>query len=433
MKKLKLTLVAFIFLQFAYAQEVDGDLKALIQKSFAYFPRLKELEQQVEISSLREDVTRSGYRPTLTGNATYSYLNPVSIIQIPTGPGTFNEIQTQPYGNQNVNVGVTQVIYDFGRIKKSVEKSKYDVLIAQDNLELNKVTLAAQISATYFNIIYLEQSLGVQDSVIDYFNQYKKVIDNRIKRGDALEFDALTAQSNIDQANNRRVDLQNQLQRQYNILSYSTGETQSRFSGKSLLGFPLGTVSADSLMAIARRNNLELQLNNKRILAQEADVALSKSNFLPTLNLNGSAGFRNGYQPDIFQTRFNYLVGAGLVIPIYNGNRTRDQLKISKSTLMAARFAASTVEAGIKRDIDQALADLQAATDRLRNIESQVAQASRALELAKSRFRNGTITYVELLNSQTNLQQAFLFKLQYAYQQTLAKVELARLLGITYW
>ena len=160
MKKLKLTLVAFIFLQFAYAQEVDGDLKALIQKSFAYFPRLKELEQQVEISSLREDVTRSGYRPTLTGNATYSYLNPVSIIQIPTGPGTFNEIQTQPYGNQNVNVGVTQVIYDFGRIKKSVEKSKYDVLIAQDNLELNKVTLAAQISATYFNIIYLEQSLG---------------------------------------------------------------------------------------------------------------------------------------------------------------------------------------------------------------------------------------------------------------------------------
>ena len=47
MKKLKLTLVAFIFFQHVFAQEVDGDLKALIQKSFAYFPRLKELEQRV--------------------------------------------------------------------------------------------------------------------------------------------------------------------------------------------------------------------------------------------------------------------------------------------------------------------------------------------------------------------------------------------------
>jgi outer membrane protein len=434
MRKIKLTLAfALLFSQFTFAQEVDPDLKALIQKSFTYFPRLKELQQQIDINTLREDVARAGYRPSISGNASYSYLNPVSIITIPTGPSTFNEIQTQPYSNQNVNVALNQTLYDFGRTKQTIEKSKYDILIAQDNLELNKVTLASQIASTYFTIIYYEQSIVVQDSVISYFNKYKKLIDSRVKRGDALEFDALTAQSNIDQASNRKVDLQNQLQRQYNILNFAIGENLTRFVGKQLLDFPMGNLQADSLMSIARVNNKELQLNKKRILSQEADVALSKNNLLPTLNLNGAVGFRNGYQPDIFQTRFNYLIGAGLVIPIYSGNRTRDQIKISQSSLMASRYAASTAEITVKRDIDQALADVQASSERLRNIESQITQAKRALELANSRFRNGAITYIELLNSQTNLQQAYLFKLQYAHQLTLGKVELARLLGIVYW
>ncbi|MEJ0055381.1 MAG: TolC family protein [Bacteroidota bacterium] len=434
MKFLKLTLaITLLSTNLSFGQETNAELKALIQKSFNYFPRLKELSQQVEISTLREDVTRGGYRPVINGSVTYSYLNPVSIINVPTGPGTFQEIQTQPYGNQNANLALNQLLYDFGRSKHALGKSKYDILIAQDNLELNKTTLASQVAGTYFSILYLEQSIVVQDSVIQYFNQYKKLIDNKIRRGDALEFDALTAQSNIDQAGNRKVDLQNQLQRQYNLLAYSTGETQATLGNNSALDFPLGAISGDSLMAIARQNNKELSASTKRILSQEEDLALNRKNFMPTLNLNAAAGFKNGYQPDISQTRFNYLIGAGLNIPIYNGNRNRNQVKIAESTLLSTKFAATNVEAGIKRDMDQALADIQASTDRLRNIESQVAQASRALELAKSRFKNGTITYVELLNSQTNLQQAFLFKLQYEYQMTLAKVELARLIGIVYW
>jgi outer membrane protein len=434
MKVLKLS-GAIILLStcLSFGQEANPELKSLIQKSFAYFPRLKELGQQVEISAIREDVTRGSYRPVVNGSVTYSYLNPVSIINIPTGPGTFSEIQTQPYGNQNANVALNQLLYDFGRAKHSLEKSKYDILIAKDNLELNKVTLASQVAGTYYTILYLERSIVVQDSVIQYFNLYKKLIDNKIKRGDALEFDALTAQSNIDQAGNRKVDLQNQLERQYNLLTYATGESQPTITTTSFLDLPLGITSEDSLMAVARLSNRELSLSKKRILAQEADVMLNRRNFMPTLNLNAAAGFRNGYQPDIAQTRFNYLIGAGLNIPIYNGNRNRNQVKIAESTLLSTRFSADNVEAGVKRDMDQALADIKASTDRLKNIESQIAQASRAMELAKSRFRNGTITYVELLNTQNNLLQAYLFKLQYEYQMTLAKVELARLMGIVYW
>ncbi len=433
MKKLLIISNLLLVANYTQAQSNgNNELKSLIQKSFTYFPRVKELEQQIEVSTLRENVTRSGYRPTVTGNVTYSYLDPISIINIPTGPSTFNEIKTQPNGNQNANITVNQLLYDFGRTQHNLEKSKYDILIAKDNLELNKAALASQVASIYFSIIYLKKSITVQDSVISYYHQFKKLIDNRIKLGDALEFDALSAQNNIDQAENRKVDLTNTLQKQVNLLAYSTGESTLKNS-PIMLDFQGEGVDEDSLLQQARQNNKELSITKNRILQQEEDLLINKANFYPTFNLNGSLGVRNGYQPDISQNRFNYLIGAALNIPIYTGKRNSNQIKISESTLRVSRFSSDVQVAGINRDINQALADIKSSHERLKNIESQIAQTTKAIELAKSRFKNGTITYVELINAQTNLQQANLFKLQYQYQRTLAKIELARLTGNVYW
>jgi outer membrane protein TolC len=433
MSKLKFISVLVLLSSAAQAQTaIDNELKSLIQKSFTYFPRVKELEQQVEVSTIREDVTRAGYRPTITGSVTYSYIDPISIINIPTGPGTFNEIKTQPNGNQNAVVSVNQLLYDFGRAKHNIEKSKYDILIAKDNLELNKSILASQVSSVYFGIIYLQKSITVQDSVISYYRQFKKLIDNRIKQGDALEFDALSAQNNIDQAENRKVDLTNTLHKQFNLLAYSTGEASIKATSASL-DFQSETFNEDSLISIAKQNNRELLISKNRILQQEEDLAINRANLYPTLSLNGSVGVRNGYQPDINQNRFNYLIGAGLSIPIYTGKRNSNQIKISQTNLLGAHFATDGQVATLNRDINQALTDIKSSNERLKNSESQITQTKRALELAKSRFTNGTITYVELINAQTNLQQANLFKLQYEYQRTLAKVELTRLTGVVYW
>ena len=432
MKKLFIISALVVFVIPSYAQPtVDNELKALIQKSFTYFPRVKELEQQVEISTIREDVTRSGYRPTITGAVTYSYIDPISIINIPTGPGAFNEIKTQPNGNQNVNVTISQLVYDFGRAKRNLEKSKYDILIAKDNLEASKGTLASQVASIYYSVIYLQNSIAVQDSIISYYKEFKTLIDSRVKQGDALEFDALSAQNNIDQAENKKVDLTNALQKQVNLLAYSTGETVNPNS--TLLDFQLDFTNSDSFVQQAKQNNKELSIARNRIMQQEEEVQLNKASLYPTLNLNGALGVRNGYQPDINQNRFNYLIGAGINIPIYTGSRNSNQIKIAESSLKAYRYSSEAQLANINRDINQAMIDIQSSNERLTNTESQIRQTTRALELAKSRFKNGTITYVELINAQTNLQQANLFKLQYEYQRTLAKIELARLTGNTYW
>jgi outer membrane protein TolC len=93
----------------------------------------------------------------------------------------------------------------------------------------------------------------------------------------------------------------------------------------------------------------------------------------------------------------------------------------------------ATLENTIRKDIESAQADLRAYQQQIVNSEGQITVAQQTFQLTRSRYQRGVLTYLDLINASTNLQRANLNKLQYQYQQTLAQIELARLLGVRFW
>ena len=66
---------------------------------------------------------------------------------------------------------------------------------------------------------------------------------------------------------------------------------------------------------------------------------------------------------------------------------------------------------------------------KLDNTNTLVQQAQRAFSLAKTRFKEGLITNVELLGAQTNVEDATLQQVQLQYQMTLDKLESYKIAG----
>jgi len=97
------------------------------------------------------------------------------------------------------------------------------------------------------------------------------------------------------------------------------------------------------------------------------------------------------------------------------------------------KLAIETLNSNFKRDIQQALIDIQSNQERISRTGGQIEQAQTAEALAASRFKNGVGTNLEITNASTNLARAQFSRLQYEYQLCLAKVELVRLLGYKYW
>ena len=431
MKKIIASVLLASVVYNGYAQQAANELRNLVNNSFTYNPRFRELEQAVQINEQRAELAALGNKPNVSASGSYAYVAPAPTIPFPDGNGGTKEFKLTP--NHNVSTAVTGAIpiYDFGRTKLAIERARLDVQQAKNNVEYNKAQLAAQVANVYYTIIYLRKAIGVQDSVIAVLQENKRVQEDKYKNGDALKLDVLTMQNNIDIEQNRKIDLQNQLAKQYNLLQYATGQTS--VANAASFDFLSNINDTATALRAAQQANYDYLIAQQRIRQAEADVAISKLANKPSLNVNGSTGFRNGFQPNIGQFLFNYSLGVGVSVPLFTGGRDKKQTQIAQSVVKQNELALESLNNQYSRDIKQAFVDVQTNQERLRTTAEQISIAQEALRVAQSRYKNGISTNIELLNANTNLQRVELAQLQYQYQLALAQIELARLTGARYW
>ena len=76
MKRLSIIVIALINVCFSDAQvTVNNDLKALINQSFTYFPKVKEVENTVLTARQKMEITKNNL-PEVDANASYNFVEP---------------------------------------------------------------------------------------------------------------------------------------------------------------------------------------------------------------------------------------------------------------------------------------------------------------------------------------------------------------------
>ncbi len=438
MKKNKLITIAGFLVMALYAKAqkaVNPELVQLVNKSFSYNPRINELQQNVAIQEERLDVAQTYLLPSVNATGSYNYITPVGKITLPVAPGVDKIIQFQPNNNVTFGLGFNYQVLDFGRARATINKSKTEIQQSKDNVEFNKGQLAAQVAGIYYGIVYLSSAITVQDSILSSLAQTKKQSENKLKNGDALELDVLTINSNIDAEQNRKVELETMLEKQKNLLMYCTGvnsinqpEPNFNFSDGNT-----NVTSNEELVKQAEQTNLDFKMAQQRNLLSSHDWDINKRSYYPSVNILGNAGMRNGYQPNINDLKFNYLLGVGFSAPLFQGGRYKQQKQLFEATTTLNNLSITTLKRNYERDIAQATADINSYTDRLVNIQGQINQAQKALEQTNSRYKNGIAIQIEYINALTTLQRIKLSALNFEYQKCIGQIELTRLTGSKWW
>lgn len=415
----------------AQTQEANPELKALVTKALAYYPTFIELDANRQNSNLRVDIARAQYRPTVTANGSVRYVDPVGEVYFGE-PGNQQKLSFQPKDNYDVSVGASGIIFDFGKTKSQIDKALLEAQLGSVNTANFANTLAYQIAQLYYGIIYSKRAIAVQNAQVQALESNRSTIEVKVKSGDALELDLLNASVALQNARNRLTDLEAQLEKQRTLLNMYTGDDGAGIVNNA---FDYSGISTDlnAMATNAQNANTDLQLANQKILIANQEIAVMRHQFYPSLTYNTGLGFRNGYQPDIRQFRFNYFIGVGLSYPIYVGGRDRKQLHIAELSLIGARATLGAAQQNVTSELGQALADVKAGQRKLDNATVVIHQAEEALKIAQGRFKNGVATNYDVLTAQANLEQAQLAEIQYQYQLCLAKMQLSKLQGVKFW
>lgn len=424
MKKIVLCMVVLVSTYTSSMAQslINGELKNLLNQSLQYFPKVKEVQQSVQLAEDKLTLTELNKYPDITMDASYAYVQPK--IEVAFGEKTF---QFAPVHNVSGALNGSYTLFDFGRLASNIQKAKLELQTSKHVAEQLKHSLFFQISQLYYQIIYAKKAIEIQNQVLQLLTENKTIIETQLKNGNAIQLDLLTIQSKIDNELNRKIDLETNLKKLLNLLNYATGVATI---SETQLSISLKNYTSDEAMQMALIHNPTIAIAKDKVNVTKADVAITKLNERPYVGMKASVGSRNGYLPQINDPRFNYNAGIGFSVPLFNGGKIKQQIKIQERSLALSETNVVAQIHDFEKDIQAALIDIQSNQARIKNAATQIEQAALAQKLSVSKLKNGTATPIEITSTNADYQRALLNQLQYQYQLCNAQLELIKLMGV---
>ncbi|MFA9205081.1 MAG: TolC family protein [Burkholderiaceae bacterium] len=424
MKKIVLCMVVLVSTYTSSMAQslINGELKNLLNQSLQYFPKVKEVQQSVQLAEDKLALTELNKYPDITMDASYAYVQPK--IEVAFGEKTF---QFAPVHNVSGALNGTYTLFDFGRLASNIQKAKLELQTSKHLAKQLEHSLFFQISQLYYQIIYAKKAIDIQNQVLQLLTENKTIIETQLKNGNAIQLDLLTIQSKIDNELNRKIDLETNLQKLLNLLNYATGVNAIK---ETQLSVSLKNYTSDEAMQMALIHNPTIAIAKDKVNVSKADVSITKLNERPYVGMKASVGSRNGYLPQINDPRFNYNAGIGFSVPLFNGGKIKQQIKIQERSLALSETNVVAQIHDFEKDIQAALIDIQSNQARIKNAATQIELAALAQKLSVSKLKNGTATPIEITSTNADYQRALLNQLQYQYQLCNAQLELIKLMGV---
>jgi len=225
---------------------------------------------------------------------------------------------------RNTNAGLTVNWRIFDGMRMFATKKRLEEL--ERNGELN---FRRQINTTVFDIIgnfhlilQLEQQRTALLQSISFFEERKKIAEERFRIGTGAKTDVLQAQTDLNLQQINLLNLDNNIKQAYTNLNHLMGRDPSKeFTVKGNIA-PDSSLAFSSIKEKALDGNFDLLLAQSQlsILFQNKREILSQR--LPTVTLNGNFNFsqnKNDAGFTLFSRNSGPNANIGIAIPLFNG------------------------------------------------------------------------------------------------------------------
>ncbi len=404
---------------------LDGTVRSVLDSN----PAVTTLDEVANAASGRLAQTRTGFLPQITGTATYTRIDPV--VKIPLGGESF---QIAPNNNYDAHITAQYLLLDFGKSDATVKVAESQVQTAKDNVVVTRRDLAFNAAQVYYNILFMRENIRVQNQEIASLQAHRNEMQKRVEGGVSTRFDVTTTDVRITQAQNAKIDLQNQLRNQQVQLARLLHKpAQADVPVKGRLSFEPQPVDLNAELTKAFENRPEIKMARDAETTATLQQRLVERSNMPSLGVGAQIGAKNGYLPNLAQIKPNSVGVVQLSVPIYDGNKNKNQRVEALANSRSAVARTQDTQEQVRADVRQAVNNMEFSQARYDNAQQQVAQATDALTRAKGRYRYGVGQNLDVLDAETQLALARLALAQAMYNYTLGQYQLKRATGEQIW
>ncbi|MGE5424573.1 MAG: TolC family protein [Syntrophothermus sp.] len=399
-------------------------LQQILQQVLERYPSVLKAEEAVNSAEAGIGLARSGYYPTVTGTAGYTRVDPVPELTIPN----LGRLSIAPNNNYNAGISIYETLYDFNKTSMNIKLQESSRDISEKNVGMVKQRLTQITSICFYNLVYLQEAIMIKQSQIDNLQQHLDFVKRKAETGSSTQYEILSTQVRLSNAINQKVDIEASRQTQTGILNSLLGQPVKNMLKvrKQMITNP-PDANPDSLINFALDHRYELVIGRMRQEHAKLRMESVKIQNYPVLNAFISGGVKNGYIPDLNQPKLNWAGGVGLNVPIFDATRHKFNMKMANTEINIAGQDFEESVRTVSSEVYQNQVQLAAALQKIDQGKLQVRQAEEALNLAQTSFQTGSITNLDLLDSETALAESRvnLLRAQVDYAISVVRLEIS--------
>ena len=318
----------------------------------------------------------------------------------------------------------------FGRLANATRAAVLDAQASAALLQSTRLIVQAETAQTYLALRALDDESALVRGTVAAYRDTLKLTESRFRAGDVAELDVARVRSELASNEAQALALDRRRSELEHALAVLTGEVASSFSlapaawTTALPAIPAGVPST----TLTRRPDVSAA--QRSLMAAQTRVGVAKAAYFPVISLTASGGVASPEIGDLLRWSARaWGIGALLSLPLLDGGR-RDAGVQRAQAEMDASFATYREQILVAfRDVEDQLSALRLLEQQSEAQSRAVTAAARATALSDSRYRNGLVSQLELLDARrselNNRRQA----LQVRSAQYQATVGLVRALG----
>ncbi len=333
------------------------------------------------------DIAKAGYYPQISGGLT-------------TG-----DLSSGERGRQLLTLSATQMLYDFGQVKSSVNVEQAKLQVEQANVLIRMDALALDVAQTIVNIQRYIQLKKIAEQQIAGIQRIQEIANLRANAGVASQADPIQAQSYLQAAQSSLIIQQSLLRRYQQHL-------------QTLLGFDVTKKSWVLSNDLVKLSDLysEPEFNTlPKMIAAQASVEVAKAQKeqarltrYPTLAVKGTISQAiNGKNPNNAKDDGVYSsIMLEATSQFYQGGATASQVKRASYAEEAAKAKVNSVYMDVLDQIRISREQIEDKQRQMQVLTSRQATTVSTRELYQEQYKLGTRTLVDLLNAEQAIHSA---------------------------
>ena len=404
----------------------DKALNTLQQRLIANSPNLAAALARYQGATAYNAQIRAALFPTVDAKASaqrnrQSEQRPLRVL----GPNS-----PDIYEDYSLNLGLTYEIDLWGRVRNQVVSASASEKAAQADLESARLSLQAQLADYYLTLRGLDDENSLLNDTVAAYAKALEVTRTRHLGGIASGLDETRAQTQFDSARSQASQTLAARALIEHAIAALIGEPASTFSiTPQQVTLKLPNIPAGMPSTLLQRRP-DIAAAQRRIEAANANIGVARAGYFPSLMLGAIFGYQTSQAGNLITApnRF-WSLGPSLLFNVFDAGQRQAKVAQSEAVLneLAAQYRSVALSAF--QQVEDNLALLQHYHTAFEAEQAATAAAQRSLDFANTRYREGAISYLEVVSSQTATLQAQRSALALNTRQLRASVQLIRALG----